>query len=229
LFTSHHITSHHSNINSKQNNQQYTIRNPQTNTIHKRKMGRAKAKPKANPKAKPKAKPKADLPVVLPPAATRKRAQVLHKHEPDKRKSLKGAMDKEDHGPDVLEGGLKEEDKPDEVVDEEVFEEENWAAEAVKELEGVSVTDDSEYRQPIGLLAFTYTLVLTSNYCISTFYFCETWPMTESKDPSFLVLEVVVMNIMSMSEILERILGGIIISISILDIIFWTDFHFGYQ
>jgi hypothetical protein len=46
---------------------------------------------------------------------------------------------------------------------------------------------------------------------------------------SFLVLEVVVMNIMSMSEILVRILGGIIVSISILDIIFSTDFHFGYQ
>jgi hypothetical protein len=46
---------------------------------------------------------------------------------------------------------------------------------------------------------------------------------------SFLVLEVVVMNIMSMSEILLRILGGIIVSISILDIIFSTDFHFGYQ
>jgi hypothetical protein len=46
---------------------------------------------------------------------------------------------------------------------------------------------------------------------------------------SFLVLEVVVMNIMSMSEILARILGGIIFSISIFDIIFSTDFHFGYQ
>jgi hypothetical protein len=37
------------------------------------------------------------------------------------------------------------------------------------------------------------------------------------------------MNIMSMSEILLRILGGIIVSISILDIIFSTEFHFGYQ
>jgi hypothetical protein len=46
---------------------------------------------------------------------------------------------------------------------------------------------------------------------------------------SFLVLEVVVMKVMSMSEILARILGGIIFSISILDIIFSTDFHFGYQ
>jgi hypothetical protein len=46
---------------------------------------------------------------------------------------------------------------------------------------------------------------------------------------SFLVLEVVVMKVMSMSEILARILGGIIFSISILYIIFSTDFHFGYQ
>jgi hypothetical protein len=46
---------------------------------------------------------------------------------------------------------------------------------------------------------------------------------------SFLVLEVVVIKVMSMSEILARILGGIIFSISILDIIFSTDFHFGYQ
>jgi agmatine/peptidylarginine deiminase len=46
---------------------------------------------------------------------------------------------------------------------------------------------------------------------------------------SFLVLEVVVMNIMSMIEILVRILGGTIVSISILDIIFSTDFHFSYQ
>jgi hypothetical protein len=36
---------------------------------------------------------------------------------------------------------------------------------------------------------------------------------------SFLVLEVVVMKLMSMSEILVRILGGIIFSISILDIL----------
>jgi hypothetical protein len=46
---------------------------------------------------------------------------------------------------------------------------------------------------------------------------------------SFLVLEVVVMKVMSMSEILARILGGIIFSISIVDIIFSTDFHFVYQ
>jgi hypothetical protein len=46
---------------------------------------------------------------------------------------------------------------------------------------------------------------------------------------SFLVLEVVVMKVMSMSEILARILGGIIFSISILDIIFSTDFYFGYE
>jgi hypothetical protein len=46
---------------------------------------------------------------------------------------------------------------------------------------------------------------------------------------SFLVLEVVVMKSISMSEIIAKILGGIIFSISILDIIFSTDFHFGYQ
>jgi hypothetical protein len=46
---------------------------------------------------------------------------------------------------------------------------------------------------------------------------------------SFLVLEVVVMKAMSIREILARILGGIIFSISILDIIFSTDFYFGYQ
>jgi hypothetical protein len=45
----------------------------------------------------------------------------------------------------------------------------------------------------------------------------------------FLVLEVVVMKVMSMSEIMAKILGGIILSRSILDIIFSTDFHFGYQ
>jgi hypothetical protein len=46
---------------------------------------------------------------------------------------------------------------------------------------------------------------------------------------SFLVLEAGIYEYMSMSEILSRILGGIIVSISILDIIFLTDFHFGYQ
>jgi hypothetical protein len=46
---------------------------------------------------------------------------------------------------------------------------------------------------------------------------------------SFLVLEVGIYEYISMSEILSRILGGIIVSISILDIIFSTDFHFGYQ
>jgi hypothetical protein len=46
---------------------------------------------------------------------------------------------------------------------------------------------------------------------------------------SVLVLEVVPLKIMSMSEILARILGGIIFSISILDIIFSTDSHCGYQ
>jgi hypothetical protein len=56
----------------------------------------------------------------------------------------------------------------------------------------------------------------------------ELYHMTESKDPS-LCRKLVFMNTMSMSEILSRILGGIIVSISILDIIFSTDFHFGYQ
>jgi hypothetical protein len=129
-------------------------------------MGRAKPKPK------PKVKPKAASRVVLPPAATRKRAQVPDEHEPNKCKELKGVLDEEEHGPDVLKGALEEEDKPDEVVDEEVVEEDIGAAEAVEEAEGVAVTDDSDYRHPIGLLAFTYTLVFTNTYCISTFYFC---------------------------------------------------------
>jgi hypothetical protein len=46
---------------------------------------------------------------------------------------------------------------------------------------------------------------------------------------SFLMSEVGIYKYMSMSEILSRILVGIIVSISILDIIFSTDFHFGYQ
>jgi hypothetical protein len=78
----------------------------------------------------------------------------------------------EEHGPepDVLKGAL-EEDKPDEVVDEEVVEEDNGAAKAVNEAEGVAVMDDSEYHHPIEIIAATYTLVFTKKYCISTFYF----------------------------------------------------------
>jgi hypothetical protein len=149
------------------NNTQSTIHNPQTNAIHKQKMGRARPKPKAKPKAASSA--------VRPPAATRKRAQVPNEHEPDKCKALKGDLDEEEQGSDVLKGDLKEEDKPDEVVDGEVVkEEDDGAAEAVKWGEGVAVTDDSEYRQPIGLIDVTYTLVFTINYCISTFYFCGT-------------------------------------------------------
>jgi hypothetical protein len=49
------------------------------------------------------------------------------------------------------------------VVDEEVVEEDDGAAEAVKEAEGVAMTDTSEYRHPIGILAVTYTLVFTNN------------------------------------------------------------------
>jgi hypothetical protein len=37
-------------------------------------------------------------------------------------------LDEEEHGPNVLKGALKEEDMPDEVVDEEVIEEDNGAA-----------------------------------------------------------------------------------------------------
>jgi hypothetical protein len=79
----------------------------------------------------------------------------------------------EEHGPetDVLKGAL-EEDKPDEVVDEEVVKEDAGASEAVKEAEGLAMMEDSEYRHPIGIIAVTYTLVCTNNYCISTFYFC---------------------------------------------------------
>jgi hypothetical protein len=123
-------------------------------------------------RAKPKPKPKAASPVVIPPVATRKRAQVPDEHETDKCKSLKGDLD-EEHGPkpDVLKGDL-EEDKPDEVVDEEVVEEDDGAAEVVKESEGVAMMDYSEYHYPIGTTAATYTLVFTNNYCISTFHFC---------------------------------------------------------
>jgi hypothetical protein len=83
-------------------------------------------------------------------------------------------LDEEEHGPNVLKRALKEEDKTNKVVDKELAEEDDGAAEAVKEVEGVAVMDDSEYRQPIGLLAVTYTLVFTNKYCISTFYFCGT-------------------------------------------------------
>jgi hypothetical protein len=133
-------------------------------------MGRANPKPKA----KPKPKPKAASPVVIPPAATRKRAKVPDEHETDKCKALKGDLD-EEHRPktDVLKGAL-EEDKPDEVVDEEVVEEDNGATEAVKEAEGVSAMDDSEYHHPIGIVDATYTLVFTNNFCILTFYLCGT-------------------------------------------------------
>jgi hypothetical protein len=149
----------------QQQTQQSIIHNPQINTINKRKMGRSKPKPKA--------KPKAASPAVLRPAATRKRAQVPDEHEPDKCKTPKGALDEEEHGPNVLKGALEEEDKPDEVVHEEVVEEEeDGAAEAVKEANRVALTDNSEYLQPIGLLAVTYTLVFTNTYFISTFYFC---------------------------------------------------------
>jgi hypothetical protein len=55
-----------------------------------------------------------------------------------------------------------------------VEEEDDGAAKAVNEAEGVAVMDDGEYRQPIGLLAVTYTLVFTNKYCILTFYFCGT-------------------------------------------------------
>jgi hypothetical protein len=58
-------------------------------------------------------------------------------------------------------------------VDEEVVEEDDGAAEAVKESEGVVAMDDSEYHHQIGILAATYTLVFTNNYCISTFIFVE--------------------------------------------------------
>jgi hypothetical protein len=168
--TSHHITSHHitATANTTINNQQYTIHKQTRSTNEK--MGRAKPKPKP----KPKAKPKAASPVVIPPAATRKRAQVPDEHNTDKCKALKGDLD-EEHGPetDVLKGAL-EEDKPDEVVDKEVVEEGDGAAEAVKEAEGLAAMDDSEYHHQIGILAATYTLVFTKNYCISTFYFCGT-------------------------------------------------------
>jgi hypothetical protein len=76
-------------------------------------------------KPKPKAKPKAASPVVLPPAATRKRAQVPDEHKPDKCKALKGALYEEEYEPDVLKGAPEEEDTPDEVVDEEVVEEDD--------------------------------------------------------------------------------------------------------
>jgi hypothetical protein len=53
------------------------------------------------------------------------------------------------------------------VVNEEVVkEEDDGAAETVKEAGGLALTDDSEYHQPIGLLAVTHTLVFTNNYCI---------------------------------------------------------------
>jgi hypothetical protein len=55
-----------------------------------------------------------------------------------------------------------------------VVKEDNGAAEAVKEADGVAVADNSEYRHPIGIISVTYTLVFTNNYCISTFYFCGT-------------------------------------------------------
>jgi hypothetical protein len=132
-------------------------------------MGRAKPKSKA--------KPKAASPVVLPLAATRKRAQVPDEHENYKCKALKGASDEEHrHGPEpnVLKCAFEEEDKPDEVVDGELVKEDDGAAEVVKEADGVAVTEDSEYRHPIGILAVTYTLEFTNNNCISTFYFCGT-------------------------------------------------------
>jgi hypothetical protein len=75
-------------------------------------MGRAKPKPKP----KPKAKPKAASPVVLPPAATRKRAQVPDEHEHNNCKVVKGALDEEEQGLGVLKWALEEEDKLDEVV-----------------------------------------------------------------------------------------------------------------
>jgi hypothetical protein len=99
-FSSHHITA---TSNKTLNNQQYTI-HKQTRFTNE-KMGRAKPKPKA--------KPKVASPVVIPPAATRKRAQVGDEHKTDKCKVLKGGLD-EKHGPepDVLKWAL-EEDKPD--------------------------------------------------------------------------------------------------------------------
>jgi hypothetical protein len=69
-------------------------------------------------RAKP--KPQAVSPGVLSPAATRKRAQAPDEHEPDKCKEVKGTLDIQEHGSDVLKWALEEEDKPDEVVDEEV-------------------------------------------------------------------------------------------------------------
>jgi hypothetical protein len=121
-----------------------------------------------------KAKPKSNAasPVVLPPTATRKRAQVPDKHEPDKCKALKEALDEEEHGADVLKWDLEEKYTPDEVVDEKVVEEDDGSAKLVKEAEGVAVMDDSEYHHPIGLLAVTCTLVSINNYCILSFYFC---------------------------------------------------------
>jgi hypothetical protein len=77
-------------------------------------MGRGKPKPKAKPKAASRA--------VLPPVATRKLAQVPDEHKPNKCKALKGSLDEEEHGPDLLKGALEQEEKPDEVVDEEVVE-----------------------------------------------------------------------------------------------------------
>jgi hypothetical protein len=48
-------------------------------------------------------------------------------------------LDEEEHGPDVLKGALEEEDKPDEVVNEEVVEEvveeDGGDAEGIKEAE----------------------------------------------------------------------------------------------
>jgi hypothetical protein len=98
-------------------------------------MGRAKPNPKA--------KAKAASPAVLPPAATRKRSSVPEGHEPDKRKSIKGYFDEEEHGPDILEGALEEEDKPDGVVDEDVVKEDDGDAKAIKEAEGFS--HDGQY------------------------------------------------------------------------------------
>jgi hypothetical protein len=65
---------------------------------------------------------------------------------------------------------------------------------------------------------------MTRSYNITTH---TTFPLTYDRiKRSFIVLEVGIYEYTSMSEILSRILGGIIVSKSILDILFLTYFHF---
>jgi hypothetical protein len=118
--------------------QQSTIHNPQANTIHEPKMGRAKPKPK----------PKAASPAILPPA-TRKRVVVQQPDHPDQWKSRKGLVEARDEEEDK-----KEVPKTDKELDKEVDkngasqveEEEEGAAEAVEEAEVLAMQDDGKYR-----------------------------------------------------------------------------------